>query len=131
MKLAALRAGRALSRRYPNDGSAISLRSWTSPRGVARASRRSSEPCEKNGSPQPVFNFEEDHTYFEVILPIHPAAAGDSLTPHETPITREDSLNQTTQQVSPKSSAPFMRYRLGLSRARSSSTLSDSLTGRV
>lgn len=37
--------------------------------GVARIR----ETLERNGSPPPGFRFDEDRTYFEVILPIHPA----------------------------------------------------------
>ncbi len=36
--------------------------------GIAKIRRK----MEENGSPAPLFDFDEDHTYFTVILPVHP-----------------------------------------------------------
>lgn len=50
-----------------------SSRNWNSLRDAAPASRRSSRRW-RNGSPPVEFEFDEDHSYFMVRLPIHPAA---------------------------------------------------------
>ncbi len=74
VRLEQLRTGRARPRRYRNRriGEFLKELEFTEGRGtgipkILRAMRQ-------NGSPPPEFEFDEDHSYFMVRLPLHPTA---------------------------------------------------------
>jgi ATP-dependent DNA helicase RecG len=56
---------------------------------------------EANGSPPLEFDFDEDHSYFMVRLPVHPAAlevddavSGDVMPPVETQVGTKSALSR-------------------------------------
>ncbi|MBM3371140.1 MAG: transcriptional regulator [Betaproteobacteria bacterium] len=75
IRLEQLQAGRAQPRRYRNRriGEFLKELEFTEGRrctGIPKII----QAMEKNGSPPPEFEFDEDHSYFMVRLPVHPAA---------------------------------------------------------
>jgi ATP-dependent DNA helicase RecG len=54
------------------------------------------EAMEKNGSPPPEFEFDEDHSYFMVRLPVHPAALEGPIStmPVESGVESDPSKDQ-------------------------------------
>lgn len=79
-----MRAGRALSRRYRNRRIGELLKELELTEGRGTGIPKIQRAMRKNGSPEPIFEFDEDHSYFAVILPIHPMAE-IVLTPEVTP----------------------------------------------
>lgn len=57
-----------------------------------------------NGSPLPEFEFDEDHSYFMVRLPVHPAAleVAESGVPGTTEVEDSEPTLQVTPQVTPQ-----------------------------
>lgn len=74
VRLEQLRAGRARPRRYRNRRIGEFLKELEFTEGRSTGIPKIIEAMEKNGSPPAEFEFDEDHTYFMVRLPIHPAA---------------------------------------------------------
>ncbi|MBL8470153.1 MAG: hypothetical protein KF778_02850 [Rhodocyclaceae bacterium] len=74
VRLEQLRAGRAKPRRYRNRRIGEFLKELEFTEGRATGIPKIIEAMEKNGSPPAEFEFDEDHSYFMVRLPIHPAA---------------------------------------------------------
>ena len=74
MRLAQLRAGRAQPRRYRNRRIGEFLKELEFTEGRATGIPKIIQAMRKNGSPPAEFDFDEDHSYFMVRLPIHPAA---------------------------------------------------------
>lgn len=74
VRLEQLRAGRAHSRRYRNRRLGEFLKELEFTEGRSTGIPKILHAMEANGSPPPEFEFDEDHTYFQVRLPVHPAA---------------------------------------------------------
>ncbi|HUX17612.1 MAG TPA: ATP-binding protein, partial [Acidithiobacillus sp.] len=74
VRLEQLRAGRARPRRYRNRRIGEFLKELEFTEGRSTGIPKIMEAMEKNGSPPAEFEFDEDHSYFMVRLPIHPAA---------------------------------------------------------
>ena len=74
VRLEQLRAGRAQPRRYRNRRIGEFLKELEFTEGRSTGIPKIMEAMEKNGSPPAEFEFDEDHSYFIVRLPIHPAA---------------------------------------------------------
>jgi len=74
VRLDELRAGRALPRRYRNRRIGEFLKELDMTEGRATGIPKILHAMQANGSPPPVFDFDEDHTYFMCRLPIHPQA---------------------------------------------------------
>jgi ATP-dependent DNA helicase RecG len=74
VRLEQLRAGRAQPRRYRNRRIGEFLKELEFTEGRSTGIPKIMEAMEKNGSPPAEFEFDEDHSYFMVRLPIHPAA---------------------------------------------------------
>ena len=75
VKLERLRQGRALSRRYRNRRIGEFLKELELTEGRGTGIPKILKAMQENGSPDPIFEFDEDHSYFLVTLPIHPKAA--------------------------------------------------------
>ena len=74
VRLAQLRAGRAQPRRYRNRRIGEFLKELEFTEGRSTGILKIIRAMRKNGSPPAEFDFDEDHSYFMVRLPIHPAA---------------------------------------------------------
>ena len=74
VRLEQLRAGRAQPRRYRNRRIGEFLKELEFTEGRSTGIPKIMEAMKKNGSPPAEFEFDEDHSYFMVRLPIHPAA---------------------------------------------------------
>lgn len=74
VRLDQLQAGRAQPQRYRNRRIGEFLKELEFTEGRCTGIPKIIEAMERNGSPPPEFEFDEDHSYFMVRLPIHPAA---------------------------------------------------------
>jgi ATP-dependent DNA helicase RecG len=74
VRLEDLRAGRALPRRYRNRRIGEFLKELDMTEGRSTGIPIILHTMQENGSPPPVFDFDEDHTYFMCRLPVHPQA---------------------------------------------------------
>ena len=74
VRLEQLRAGRAQPRRYRNRRIGEFLKELEFTEGRSTGIPKIMEAMGKNGSPPAEFEFDDDHSYFMVRLPIHPAA---------------------------------------------------------
>ena len=74
VRLEQLRIGRAMSRRYRNRRIGEFLKELDLTEGRATGIPKILRAMEENGSPSPEFEFDDDHTYFSVRLPVHPEA---------------------------------------------------------
>lgn len=74
VRLEQLRAGRAQPRRYRNRRIGEFLKELEFTEGRSTGIPKIIRAMRKNGSPPAEFDFDEDHSYFMVRLPIHPAA---------------------------------------------------------
>lgn len=81
-----LRAGKAAPRRYRNRRLGEFLKELDLTEGRGTGIPKILRAMKDNGSPPPEFNFDEDHSYFMVRLPVHPQAhrAADNPTPTRT-----------------------------------------------
>ena len=71
VKLEALQKGRANSRRYRNRRIGEFLKELKMTEGRSTGINKILDAMAKNGSPKPEFEFDEEHTYFQVKLPVH------------------------------------------------------------
>jgi ATP-dependent DNA helicase RecG len=71
VKLEALQKGRANSRRYRNRRIGKFLKELKMTEGRSTGINKILDAMAKNGSPKPEFDFDEEHTYFQVKLPAH------------------------------------------------------------
>ena len=69
-----LRIGKAMSRRYRNRRIGEFLKELQFTEGSSTGIPKILEAMKKNGSPPEEFEFDEEHSYFMVRLPVHPAA---------------------------------------------------------
>lgn len=74
VRLEQLRAGRAQPRRYRNRRIGEFLKELEFTEGRATGIPKILRAMRENGSPPPEFEFDDDHSYFMVRLPAHPAA---------------------------------------------------------
>ena len=74
VRLDQLRAGRARPRRYRNRRIGEFLKELEFTEGRSTGIPKIIRAMRKNGSPPAEFDFDEDHSYFMVRLPVHPAA---------------------------------------------------------
>jgi ATP-dependent DNA helicase RecG len=74
VRLAQLRAGRAVPRRYRNRRIGEFLKELELAEGRSTGVPKIFRAMSQNGSPPPEFEFDEDHSYFMVRLPVHPEA---------------------------------------------------------
>lgn len=95
ISLADLQAGRAVSRRYRNRRIGEFLKELDLTEGRATGIPKILKVMHGNGSPRPVFETDEDRSFFVIRLPVHrKAGGGPKLTPEVTP--------QVTPQVTPE-----------------------------
>jgi ATP-dependent DNA helicase RecG len=85
VRLDQLRAGRAQPRRYRNRRIGEFLKELEFTEGRSTGIPKIIHAMQANGSPLPEFEFDEDHSYFMVRLPVHPAAleVAESVTGEE------------------------------------------------
>ena len=74
VRLDQLRAGRAQPRRYRNRRIGEFLKELEFTEGRSTGIPKIIRAMRKNGSPPAEFEFDDDHSYFSVRLPVHPAA---------------------------------------------------------
>jgi ATP-dependent DNA helicase RecG len=74
VRLDQLRAGRANPRRYRNRRIGEFLKELELTEGRCTGIPKIINAMRENGSPPPQFEFDEDHSYFMVRLPVHPLA---------------------------------------------------------
>jgi ATP-dependent DNA helicase RecG len=74
VRLEQLRIGKAMPRRYRNRRIGEFLKELEFTEGRSTGIPKIMESMEKNGSPPAEFEFDEDHSYFMVRLPVHPVA---------------------------------------------------------
>lgn len=95
VRLAQLRAGKANPRRYRNRRIGEFLKELEFTEGRSTGIPKINRAMKENGSPPPEFEFDEDHSYFMVRLPVQPDAPQVNLsgrghvippvTPHDPP----------------------------------------------
>ncbi len=95
VRLDQLRAGRANPRRYRNRRIGEFLKELELTEGRCTGIPKIIRAMRDNGSPDPVFEFDEDHSYFMVRLPVHPLARPPVSGP-------EAPAPQVTPQVTPQ-----------------------------
>jgi ATP-dependent DNA helicase RecG len=69
-----LRSGKAVSRRYRNRRIGEFLKELELTEGRSTGIPKIIRAIQNNGSPQPVFETDDDHSYFLVRFPVHPRA---------------------------------------------------------
>ena len=72
-----LRMGRALSRRYRNRRIGELLKELKLTEGRATGLPKIQRAMRENGSPDPLFETDEDHSYFSATLLVHPGLTAD------------------------------------------------------
>jgi len=103
VRLEDLRAGRALPRRYRNRRIGEFLKELDMTEGRATGIPKILHAMQENGSPPPVFDFDEDHAFFMCRLPVHPQATmPEALTEQAGPGTGAVATPQVTPQVAPQ-----------------------------
>ena len=93
VRLEQLREGKALPRRYRNRRIGELLKELDLTEGRGTGIPKILRAMRSNGSPDPVFEFDEDHSYFAVTLPVHPA----TLT--EVEVATGEVTGEVTEQV--------------------------------
>lgn len=91
-----LRAGRAVSRRYRNRRIGDFLKELNFTEGRSTGIPKVQRAMRENGSPPAEFEFDEDHTYFLVRLPVHPSATPPA-SGRSTPATGEVTAEVTAE----------------------------------
>jgi ATP-dependent DNA helicase RecG len=74
VRLEQLRSGKAMPRRYRNRRIGEFLKELEFTEGRSTGIPKIIDAMQANGSPPAEFDFDEDHSYFMVRLPVHPAA---------------------------------------------------------
>jgi len=95
VKLEELQKGRANPRRYRNRRIGEFFKELKMTEGRSTGIKKILDAMAKNGSPKPEFEFDEEHTYFQVKLPIH----GEVLKENSV---KSDLIPQVTPQVTPQ-----------------------------
>lgn len=102
VQLDQLRVGRANPRRYRNRRIGEFLKELELTEGRCTGIPKIIDAMRRNGSPPPDFEFDADHSYFMVRLPIHPKARPpivESVTPQVTPHVTPQVTPQVADQV--------------------------------
>ena len=90
VRLEALQKGRANARRYRNRRIGEFLKELKMTEGRSTGISKILEAMRENGSPEVEFEFDKEHSYFQVRLPIHSALkekdAEPGLTPPKSPL---------------------------------------------
>lgn len=81
IKLEALQKGRANSRRYRNRRIGEFLKELKMTEGRSTGINKILDVMAKNSSPKPEFEFDDEHTYFQVKLPVHEEVLKESTEP--------------------------------------------------
>lgn len=97
IKLDDLQAGRAVTRRYRNRRIGEFLKELDLTEGRSTGVPKILRAMKKNGSPTPIFETDEERTYFLVKLPIHEKVMLD-----ESVIEQDITTPQVTPQVTPQ-----------------------------
>jgi len=101
VRLDELRAGRANPRRYRNRRIGEFLKELELTEGRCTGIPKIINAMRENGSPPPVFEFDEDHSYFMVRLPVHPLARPPVTAFRTDPVTTAQVV-PATHQVTPQ-----------------------------
>ena len=104
VRLDQLRLGRAVPRRYRNRRIGDFLKELDITEGRSTGIPKILRVMSRNGSPPPEFEFDEDHSYFLVRLPVHPQ--GRQTSPGTTEATPQVAP-QVTPQVSKLAAALY------------------------
>ena len=106
VQLDQLRAGRANPRRYRNRRIGEFLKELELTEGRCTGIAKIIDAMHRNGSPPAEFEFDADHSYFMVRLPIHPKArppllppSASEVTPHVTPQVAPHVSDETGTQI--------------------------------
>ena len=94
VRLQDLRAGRALPRRYRNRRIGEFLKELDMTEGRSTGIPKIMHAMESNGSPPPIFDFDEDHSFFMVRLPVHPQATMPEGLTRQVPDKQPTSRNK-------------------------------------
>ncbi len=125
VSLEQLRAGKAHSRRYRNRRIGEFLKELEFTEGRGTGIPKILKAMRDNGSPEPVFEFDEDHSFFMVKLPVHPAALevvdkaeDDDIatgSPTQSPTQSADPVGRLLKQLEDgEKSSGELRKALGL-----------------
>ena len=98
VRLAQLRAGRAIPRRYRNRRIGEFLKELDMTEGRSTGIPKILQAMKRNGSPKPEFDFDDDHTFFMCSLPVHPQATMPDVPPVTVPVAGQAAM-QVTMQV--------------------------------
>lgn len=98
-RLADLQAGKAVSRRYRNRRIGEFLKELDLTEGRSTGLPKIFRKMTQNGSPKPIFETEEDCSYFLVRLPVHEAFYQPETLDEEITPTVHQVTDQVTDQV--------------------------------
>ena len=103
IKAEAFNVGPVKPRRYRNRRLGDFLKELDLTEGKATGIPRIKKALKENGSPEPMFDFDEDRTFFEIDFFIHPAFNGknkaNSTNKHINISTSIDALKESTKRV--------------------------------
>lgn len=85
VKLESFEKGRVNSRRYRNRRIGEFFKDLKMTEGRSTGIKKIIDAMAENGSPKPHFEFDEEHTYFQVTLPIHEASQKNGIENILTP----------------------------------------------
>jgi ATP-dependent DNA helicase RecG len=104
VRLEQLRTGKAMPRRYRNRRIGEFLKELKFTEGRSTGIPKIIDAMQTNGSPPAEFDFDEDHSYFMVRLPVHPAAfeVADSEAGESADADTPQVTGQVTGQVGTK-----------------------------
>ena len=83
--IVAFEKGRVNSRRYRNRRIGEFFKDLKMTEGRSTGIKKIIDAMAENGSPKPHFEFDEEHTYFQVTLPIHEASQKNGIENILTP----------------------------------------------
>jgi len=99
IRLEDLQAGRAVSRRYRNRRIGEFLKELDLTEGRSTGIPKILRVMQTNGSPAPVFQTDEDHSYFLIRLPVHGGFAENEQPGHQVTEQAETRQGPSTHQV--------------------------------
>lgn len=104
VKLEVLQKGRANSRRYRNRRIGEFFKELKMTEGRSTGINKILDAMAKNGSPKAEFEFDEEHTYFQVKLPMHgevlkECSAKSDLTPEVKKLLESIKDEMNTQEI--------------------------------
>jgi len=121
IKMADLRAGRAVSRRYRNRRIGEFLKELDLTEGRSTGISKILKVMKKNGSPRPRFETDDDRSFFLIRLPVHPEVESEKTSektlvePSEKPSgkTSEKPSGKTSVKPSGKTSVKIVALMIG------------------